>query len=50
MKDPANNYSLLSNKSKWQGKTGWEAQFKRWKNYLESHTTLELNAILKRAI
>jgi len=45
MKDPTNNSSWLSNKGKWQKKTGWEPRLKGWKNYLESHTTLKLNAI-----
>ena len=33
------------NKSRWQGKEGWGNRFKGWKEYLQTHSTLEFNAM-----
>ena len=33
------------NKSKWQGNVGWGPRFKGWKEYYDSHSSLEFNAM-----
>lgn len=33
------------NKSKWEGKEGWGPRFEGWKEYLQTHSSLEYNAM-----
>src|SRR3972149_10347542 len=33
------------NKSRWNGKVGWGPRFEGWQDFLESHSTLEFNAM-----
>jgi len=33
------------NKARWKGQIGWGPRFKGWENYLETHSSLEFNAM-----
>ena len=39
------NPARYLNKSKWEGKVGWGPRFQGWKEYLQTHSPLEFNAM-----
>jgi hypothetical protein len=39
------NPCMYLNKSKWSGKVGWGPRFEMWEEYLQTHSSLEFNAM-----
>ncbi|MFC1812826.1 sulfotransferase [Thermodesulfobacteriota bacterium] len=43
--NPSINPLRYLNKAKWNGKTGWGLRFENWQKYLQTHSTLQFNAM-----